>query len=133
VPERRDLAGAGDLRHRSRKCTECVGHFDTPQCVEVCPVDCIPVNPDLVETATCCWRNTRADGGEAGARERRGGRGEPAAADAATRSPRSAARRAVDDPRRSIDDRIKRAICAASASCCCSSSPMRASSSPLAT
>ncbi len=32
------------------KCTECVGHFDTPQCVEVCPVDCIPVNPDNVET-----------------------------------------------------------------------------------
>ena len=22
-------------------CTECVGHYDTPQCVEVCPVDCI--------------------------------------------------------------------------------------------
>jgi formate hydrogenlyase subunit 6/NADH:ubiquinone oxidoreductase subunit I len=21
-----------------------------PQCVEVCPVDCIPVNPDFVET-----------------------------------------------------------------------------------
>jgi len=33
-----------------KKCTECVGHFDTPQCVEVCPVDCIPVNPDYVET-----------------------------------------------------------------------------------
>ena len=32
------------------KCTECVGHFDTPQCVEVCPVDCIPVNPDRVES-----------------------------------------------------------------------------------
>jgi len=32
------------------KCTECVGHFDAPQCVEVCPVDCIPVNPDFVET-----------------------------------------------------------------------------------
>ena len=32
------------------KCTECVGHFDTPQCREVCPVDCIPVNPDHVET-----------------------------------------------------------------------------------
>jgi len=32
------------------KCTECVGHFDTPQCVEVCPVDCIPVNGDHVET-----------------------------------------------------------------------------------
>ena len=32
------------------KCTECVGHFDTPQCVVVCPVDCIPVNPDYVES-----------------------------------------------------------------------------------
>lgn len=31
-------------------CTECVGHFDKPQCVEVCPVDCIPLNPDIVET-----------------------------------------------------------------------------------
>ncbi len=31
-------------------CTECVGHFATPQCVEVCPVDCIPLNPDVVET-----------------------------------------------------------------------------------
>ena len=33
-----------------KKCTECVGHFDAPQCVEVCPVDCIPVNPGYVET-----------------------------------------------------------------------------------
>ena len=31
-------------------CTECVGHFDTPQCIEVCPVDCIEVNPDHVES-----------------------------------------------------------------------------------
>ena len=31
-------------------CTECVGHFDTPQCVEVCPVDCIPKNPDHEES-----------------------------------------------------------------------------------
>lgn len=31
-------------------CTECVGHFDTPQCVEVCPVNCIPLDPDVVET-----------------------------------------------------------------------------------
>ena len=23
-------------------CTECVGHFDEPQCQQVCPVDCIP-------------------------------------------------------------------------------------------
>lgn len=32
------------------KCTECVGHFDTPQCREVCPVDCIPNDPAHVET-----------------------------------------------------------------------------------
>jgi ferredoxin len=33
-----------------RKCTECVGHFERPQCVEVCPVDCIPLDPEHVET-----------------------------------------------------------------------------------
>ena len=27
-----------------RKCTECVGHFDEPQCVQVCPVACIPLD-----------------------------------------------------------------------------------------
>ena len=31
-------------------CTECVGHFETSQCVEVCPVDCIPLNPDQIES-----------------------------------------------------------------------------------
>ena len=31
-------------------CTECVGHFDEPQCVVICPVDCIPKDPDHVET-----------------------------------------------------------------------------------
>jgi ferredoxin len=31
-------------------CTECVGHFNQPQCVEVCPISCIPLNPDVVET-----------------------------------------------------------------------------------
>lgn len=32
------------------RCTECVGHFDEPQCRNVCPVDCIPLDPDRVET-----------------------------------------------------------------------------------
>ena len=32
------------------KCTECVGHFDVPQCQLVCPVDCIPFNPDFLES-----------------------------------------------------------------------------------
>ena len=31
-------------------CTECVGHYDEPQCVSVCPVDCIPSDPSHVET-----------------------------------------------------------------------------------
>lgn len=32
------------------KCTECVGHFDEPQCQIVCPVACIPHDPNWVET-----------------------------------------------------------------------------------
>ena len=31
-------------------CTECVGHYDEPQCVLVCPVECIPKDPDHAET-----------------------------------------------------------------------------------
>jgi ferredoxin len=27
------------------KCTECVGYEEKPQCVAVCPVDCIQVDP----------------------------------------------------------------------------------------
>lgn len=30
-------------------CTECVGHHDKPQCMEVCPVDCIGKDLDHVE------------------------------------------------------------------------------------
>ena len=33
-----------------QRCTECVGHYDAPQCVEVCPVDCIAIDPDQAET-----------------------------------------------------------------------------------
>jgi ferredoxin len=33
------------------KCTECVGHYDEPQCQVVCPVQCIELNPD--------WRESR--------------------------------------------------------------------------
>lgn len=32
------------------KCTECVGHFEEPQCQLVCPVACIPHNPEYSET-----------------------------------------------------------------------------------
>jgi len=32
------------------KCTECVGAHDEPQCMIVCPADCILPNPDFAET-----------------------------------------------------------------------------------
>jgi ferredoxin len=38
------------------RCTECVGHFDQPQCVEVCPVACIPHDPQTVETQAMLWQ-----------------------------------------------------------------------------
>jgi len=38
------------------KCTECVGHFDAPQCREVCPVDCIPLDPDHAESRATLLR-----------------------------------------------------------------------------
>lgn len=31
-------------------CTECIGHFDEPQCVAICPVDCIPKDPNHIES-----------------------------------------------------------------------------------
>ena len=32
------------------RCTECIGHFDKPQCQQVCPVECIPLDPTYPET-----------------------------------------------------------------------------------
>jgi ferredoxin len=31
-------------------CTECVGHYEIPQCVDICPIDCIPKDESYVET-----------------------------------------------------------------------------------
>lgn len=31
-------------------CTQCVGHYDEPQCQQVCPVDCIPLDVNNPET-----------------------------------------------------------------------------------
>jgi ferredoxin len=50
-------------------CTECVGHFDAPQCQRVCPVECIPLDPQRVETKEELYakylRLTAANGGVA--------------------------------------------------------------------
>ena len=35
-----------------RLCTECVGHFDTAQCVDICPIDCIVTDPAHAESQT---------------------------------------------------------------------------------
>ncbi len=42
-----------------QRCTECVGHFDTPQCVEVCPVECIPLDEDHPESEEQLWQKYR--------------------------------------------------------------------------
>ena len=34
------------------KCTECVGHYEEPQCKQVCPVNCIPFNLEWRESKT---------------------------------------------------------------------------------
>jgi ferredoxin len=56
------------------KCTECVGHFDEPQCVQVCPVACIPLNPQRVESRETLFQKyqrlmaqAQKDGGVPGA------------------------------------------------------------------
>lgn len=37
------------------QCTECVGHFDEPQCMMVCPVECIELDPAQPETRKELW------------------------------------------------------------------------------
>ena len=32
------------------KCTECKGHYDSPTCVSVCPIDCIKPDPEHKES-----------------------------------------------------------------------------------
>jgi ferredoxin len=43
---------AGEERYEidPQKCTECVGHFDSSRCAEVCPVEACVQNPDHKET-----------------------------------------------------------------------------------
>ena len=32
------------------RCTECIGHYDEPQCVACCPIDCVEQDPNNIET-----------------------------------------------------------------------------------
>src|SRR5260364_358493 len=38
------------------RCTECAGHFGQPQCQQVCPVECIPLDPDHLESSEQLWK-----------------------------------------------------------------------------
>ena len=49
-PNQAITAGAVIYEIAPARCTECVGHYDTPQCVDVCPVECIIVDADHVES-----------------------------------------------------------------------------------
>lgn len=41
------------------RCTECVGHFNEPQCVVVCPVECIDLDPAHQESPEQLHRKYR--------------------------------------------------------------------------
>lgn len=47
--------GAEIYQIDASRCTECVGHCDAPQCVQVCPVSCIPVDPLHIESRDSLW------------------------------------------------------------------------------
>jgi len=52
-----------------RRCTECVGHFAEPQCVVVCPVECIDVdgaNPETRDQLQLKYAALMADAAGAG-------------------------------------------------------------------
>jgi ferredoxin len=49
-PNKAISLGVSIYQIAANQCTECVGHFDTPQCVEVCPVECIILDPAHTET-----------------------------------------------------------------------------------
>ncbi|PSJ40248.1 YfhL family 4Fe-4S dicluster ferredoxin [Zobellella taiwanensis] len=36
-------------------CTECVGHYDKPTCISVCPIDCIIDHPEHRESEEQLW------------------------------------------------------------------------------
>jgi ferredoxin len=49
-PNKAIFLGAEIYQIAADLCTECVGHHELPQCVEVCPVECIIADPAHAET-----------------------------------------------------------------------------------
>ena len=46
-----DAIHMGEIRYEINpaQCTECVGHYETPQCRQLCPVECIIQHPQYKE------------------------------------------------------------------------------------
>ena len=45
-------------------CTQCIGHYDEPQCQQVCPVDCIlidEVNPETEDQLQAKYEQLQAE------------------------------------------------------------------------
>jgi len=49
-PNRAIYQGAQIYQIAFDRCTECVGHYEEPQCVIVCPVECIFVDAEQPES-----------------------------------------------------------------------------------
>ncbi len=54
-PNRAIFEGSAHYEIDPARCTECIGHFEAPQCVQVCPVDCIPKDPAHAESSAELW------------------------------------------------------------------------------
>ena len=63
-PNRAITAGTVIYEIAPERCTECVGHHDAPQCVEVCPVECIIVDASHVESRDALLAKYRTLTGE---------------------------------------------------------------------
>ncbi|MDC8833091.1 YfhL family 4Fe-4S dicluster ferredoxin [Alteromonas gilva] len=44
-PNQAISSDAGIYQIDAARCTECVGHYDQPSCMTVCPVECIEPDP----------------------------------------------------------------------------------------
>ena len=49
-PNEAIASGTGKNEINPERCTECVGHYDEPQCQKACPVNCIIKDPDVSES-----------------------------------------------------------------------------------
>ena len=59
ISQARKITKSTPTKNRMRQ------YYDEPQCVQVCPEDCIPMIPTMSKTKTCYGSSTKADGQQA--------------------------------------------------------------------